>query len=804
MITPTDEKFKKNYISQEIIYVYTKSNDINLSTQTIKTKLIKNLENSKISNDDIVIYIENNIKNNNLLLWLVNSIQLYNCDLACTSSFGNDVLIYDNYNSVIDTTMPFACRYKNFKNIIDDKINSSSVTDYYKTNKLYACCINIPKSTTFIKIDDFESDNDYLPDVPKIYSNKILFRNVANLYHKYESGNYQIDIKYYNDTVFLGTMTYFGDVDLYNEDYIFCVGNIYYRIKIPYTYKKCSCFFEIDDKLVLQENLINKIELFQVIDNNHEINNFDDFYKFMTVATYNNSLTYKTYIDRDIDDYIKKEDSMVQKIYSYIESSSLKRMLFILLKLYNENCVYIDKNCIQYNNIDFKKSIVIRKKDNILEYTDQVLYITGEENKKCLAGNIKILLTRLTEKSSFEYAKMNNKKSLNLEIIEKYDLHMVIENENKLISNINDILFFSFCDNNVVNHYESDKKNKTLYKNLEFGNVYNGIDKIVWINLDKSEDRRINMENTLKKINIPSERISAVNGYANMDKYSNLDFNDNMDDREKACTLSHFKAFANLKKSKGKYFMICEDDATLSNILIYNVVIKDIIKNFPENLDILMIHSRTNGNMTSLNKTDIAIKKSISSACYIVTRDGIDKLLDVLEYIDKTDKFKTGDNFKKIGVADSYIFSLVKTYEYKHNLVSTYFSKSTIHNTDDDSNDKYGINKENYIAATNFAKTFFYINDYFKEKNKFIDGMSNYNEFMLKFFSEKGFNVFNKGNVTTFYRTEKKDYNKWEISQYDIEDNIIVDKKSFIYDGNLNNSNLNMSFVKKIVEQNYN
>ena len=135
IIKINNEKCKKNHIAQETIYVYSSLQDLDLTQQTIKTRLIRNLESIKTSSDDIIINISsNNIKNNNLLLLLVNSLQLYNCDMACVSNYDSNVLIFDNYSSFINTEFPFACRYKHFKKILNSTIDNATVTSYYKTN----------------------------------------------------------------------------------------------------------------------------------------------------------------------------------------------------------------------------------------------------------------------------------------------------------------------------------------------------------------------------------------------------------------------------------------------------------------------------------------------------------------------------------------------------------------------------------------------------------------------------------------------------------------------------------------------
>jgi GR25 family glycosyltransferase involved in LPS biosynthesis len=61
-------------------------------------------------------------------------------------------------------------------------------------------------------------------------------------------------------------------------------------------------------------------------------------------------------------------------------------------------------------------------------------------------------------------------------------------------------------------------------------NFINDIDKIYWINLEKSVDRRINMENILSNFVISNERIPAIDGTIDNNIKSNYFILDNIDE----------------------------------------------------------------------------------------------------------------------------------------------------------------------------------------------------------------------------------------------------------------------------------
>lgn len=205
----------------------------------------------------------------------------------------------------------------------------------------------------------------------------------------------------------------------------------------------------------------------------------------------------------------------------------------------------------------------------------------------------------------------------------------------------------------------------------------NGIDHIVWINLDRSPDRRVRMEKILEKINVNNTRIKAVDGLTeDMDQYTNLDTNLKrlLTKYEKACALSHIKAYSYLKNIPGEYFLILEDDMNLNNLKYFNNDLKSIILNAP-NFDILLLSHTHNYILHNLysNYKDIPIS---SAGAYIISRQGLNKLFEVAEYDITNNKFNL---YKPLHESDTYLYKYVETYIYKYNFMSTDDETSTIH-----------------------------------------------------------------------------------------------------------------------------
>uniref|UniRef100_A0A6C0I865 Glycosyl transferase family 25 domain-containing protein n=1 Tax=viral metagenome TaxID=1070528 RepID=A0A6C0I865_9ZZZZ len=185
-------------------------------------------------------------------------------------------------------------------------------------------------------------------------------------------------------------------------------------------------------------------------------------------------------------------------------------------------------------------------------------------------------------------------------------------------------------------------------------NKINGISLILWINLDRSIERRKHMETTLKEIDVPNIRIEAIDSQT-----------ENINPL-KCCTMSHLKAIKYLLNKPGDYFMICEDDVIFDNIS-YLLDLQTIIKNAPE-FDILSVYKNEliteDNNYINWNYERKKGNKFTGAVCYIISKKGITNILN------KNESFEE---------ADIYLYKNVKSYVYKYNIVSTLNTDSTLH-----------------------------------------------------------------------------------------------------------------------------
>jgi GR25 family glycosyltransferase involved in LPS biosynthesis len=205
------------------------------------------------------------------------------------------------------------------------------------------------------------------------------------------------------------------------------------------------------------------------------------------------------------------------------------------------------------------------------------------------------------------------------------------------------------------------------------------IDIIYWINLDRSVERRKNMEQNLKHFNIKQKRIQATDAKLTENIYSNF-INDGEFNRTKieyAVLHSHVKTIEEFSNSPYELALIFEDDISLEYVHLWGKKISDIIKDAPKDWDIIMlahIFKYQLNELYTLNRNG----KISSCLSYIINKNSAKKLINMIK---KDNKYILHNN--RIHTADDYIYSLLKTYTYKY----PYFTypndnDSTIHPQD--------------------------------------------------------------------------------------------------------------------------
>ena len=250
---------------------------------------------------------------------------------------------------------------------------------------------------------------------------------------------------------------------------------------------------------------------------------------------------------------------------------------------------------------------------------------------------------------------------------------------------INDILDTFKTNKERIKYLINTNNHQYIYKffypnnNINFIIDYykiNFIDKILWINMNNSIDRKISTENILKNIQIPNQRITAVDGSKLV--LPKLNFERNISNCEFACLLSHIKAITSLKNTEGKYFLICEDDFILNNTILFSKDLKQIIQNCPT-FDILSIQSTFNKELhNEYNKWSDYYTENPQSfigctGSYVISKSGIDKIIANNTFIDDANYVLNNP----INAADIYLYKYVDTFFYKYNFISSFNNEST-------------------------------------------------------------------------------------------------------------------------------
>ncbi len=217
---------------------------------------------------------------------------------------------------------------------------------------------------------------------------------------------------------------------------------------------------------------------------------------------------------------------------------------------------------------------------------------------------------------------------------------------------------------------------------MDINKYLDEINIIYWINLDRSENRRNYMiNNVLNYIDIPNERIIAVDGKNETDKniYNNFisDTHFVQTKSEYACLLSHLNTIKKFSESEHQLALILEDDVTLEYAYLWNKKISEIINNAPKDWDIIMLNYIFVKKKLELDYTYNLNGTIYSAQAYLINKNGALKLMNTIY---KNNKYILLPHYKHC--ADNYIYSLLKTYAYKYPYFTySHNNDSTIHPT---------------------------------------------------------------------------------------------------------------------------
>lgn len=223
------------------------------------------------------------------------------------------------------------------------------------------------------------------------------------------------------------------------------------------------------------------------------------------------------------------------------------------------------------------------------------------------------------------------------------------------------LLNFQF-NQNTYTQYEQDIMNPPNPNK----NYMDGIDIIYWINLDRSIDRRKQMETIFRDPVFQTtqiERISAVDGRNPNMVYPKLNFMyKQKNDYEYACMLSHLETIRRFSRTNYDVALIMEDDITLEFKKYWRKSVREIIENAPSDWEIIQLCYNTNNNPIVFKLYERNIRnKAVCAGAYLINNKTAKKLINDI-YMDG----KYNLEHFLIHHADCYIFSKSITYTYKY------------------------------------------------------------------------------------------------------------------------------------------
>ena len=203
-------------------------------------------------------------------------------------------------------------------------------------------------------------------------------------------------------------------------------------------------------------------------------------------------------------------------------------------------------------------------------------------------------------------------------------------------------------------------------QNNQENTLKDGVDIIYWINLDRSQDRKQNIQNMFQDNslrNIPNVRIKAVDGKTdNIDKYIQNKKTDNIKSTEYACTISHLNAIQEFSKTEYNIALILEDDVCLDFKPYWKKSIKEMIDSAPKDWDIIQLCYIILGKKPDQEfELDPSSKNLCSTAAYIINNHAAKKLMQKINYGGKYQL-----EMELPHQADRYLYKALVTYCYKY------------------------------------------------------------------------------------------------------------------------------------------
>lgn len=199
--------------------------------------------------------------------------------------------------------------------------------------------------------------------------------------------------------------------------------------------------------------------------------------------------------------------------------------------------------------------------------------------------------------------------------------------------------YLKYCQSSDFDHQNENKINRTYTvkcNNLNQIDIYRNQFPVFVINLEHRTDRRLNVVNQLKPLNLNPNFIKAVDSKEISEFYQTLP-NNKVSIGEVACGLSHIKIWKKIIKDKIPLSLIFEDDIIIPD----NVTYQDIINRYNDSKGGNMVLLGYCGGQSPLIKTSerqltTFPGKAVCLHAYFLTLTGAKKLIKMTKQWDYT------------------------------------------------------------------------------------------------------------------------------------------------------------------------
>jgi GR25 family glycosyltransferase involved in LPS biosynthesis len=232
----------------------------------------------------------------------------------------------------------------------------------------------------------------------------------------------------------------------------------------------------------------------------------------------------------------------------------------------------------------------------------------------------------------------------------------------------------NLSNDEVVKHWiTSGNREGRVYVQLNKFGYINGIDMIYWINLDRSSNRKADMERILNKLSVPNTRIRASDGkLENVREYfiNTLVINNN---GEYGCLLSHLRTIKQFWESGLERCLILEDDITLDFMKYWKKDINTVINEAPNDWEVIGMTQTLDSSSNIAGDYTPFWDYFFSAQGYIINRSGAQKIMSLY----KLDKWELNIDYH---TSEKVIYGNTKMYVYKYPYFTySLYNNSTIH-----------------------------------------------------------------------------------------------------------------------------